>query len=244
MSKVTKIGLALLVLLMCATLVYAQGFEYKVYLPMVLRLVSFPLPTPTPTLTPVLTLTSTPTSTATPTRTPTATSTPTPEPLELTNGDFEDGLDGSWVEYTSEFVWYPSRVTTYMQCAGFPILEGYGSWLAVLGGEADSPLADLVVSISQEITIPHGESTSLCFEYLIYSEDWWDYGGDTAEFLVNDTVLATWEMIYSNNDFYWDEWHPACIDVTPWQGENVIIKFRTITDFIWYGDFRIDNVNL
>lgn len=205
----------------------------------------------TPTLTPTITTTPLPTLTSTPTTTPSPTPAPTPQPVfELLNGDFESGQDGSWTEYYDCPPHWLPLVNTFMQRAGFPYLEGHGEWLGWLGGaNADPPPWETVTAIEQLITIPRMEGTlqldvALCFDYLIYSEDRWDSGGDTAQLLLNDTTLVSWEVIGANSSHYWDEWHEMCIDLEDWKGENVTLRFEMVNSFIWYGDFHIDNVEL
>jgi len=217
--------------------------EYFVYLPIISKPVD-PLATPTPTNTPTVTPTFTPTETSTPTSTPTDTPTPTntptltPQPVyELLNGDLENGQDGSWVEYR----WGYYLVTTYMELWGIPYLDGYGSWLARLGGlDYDPPPWEFVFSIEQLVTVPSG--TQLCFEYLIYSEDWWDNGGDTAGLFFDNTTLASWDIIYSNSDTYLDDWHETCFDVESWWDETAVLRFEMTDDWLWTGAFFIDNV--
>lgn len=217
-------------------------------------LTSTPTPTPTllPTITPTPTLrptaTSTPPPTLPPTWTPTPTNTPTPtptpEPLPLLNGDFEDGL-GIWTEYFNlSHHPMPFIVTTYMQLWGTPYLEGYGSWLAWLGNaDAPGPSTDTITAIEQPVTIPTGGTlhlpVSLCFDYQTYSEAHWGSGGDSARLLLDGVTLATWEIESSADNGIW---HEQCIDLAAWKGQTVLLRFEMANNFIWRGDFYLDNV--
>lgn len=246
-----KLLFVVLALLLCAGLVVAQEpiYDHFVYLPMVAggsgTVVPTETPEPTETATPTTEPTLTPTETLIPSETPTMT--PTPTPQELLNGDFENGSDGSWTEhYEWPAHWLP-LVNTFMQLWGIPEVEGHGSWLGWLGGANAEPGMgggwEIVTAIEQPVTVPLGEGTLqwdvfLCFEYQIYSEDWWDYGGDTAEVSFGGHTLASWDVIFSNDG----DWVEMCVDLDAWRGETGLLRFEMVNDHIWRGDFYVDNV--
>lgn len=218
----------MITVLACVTLIHAQEpvFDHYVFMPLAQVSYSAPAPIRTPT--------------------------PTPQPIyELCNGDFESGQDGSWTEYYS-----PPRelplVNTFVQRLWprepGPELEGHGDWLGWLGGvESSLPLWETVTAIEQLVTVPSREgipqsSIVLYFEYLIYSKDWHNYGGDAAKLLFDGVTLASWDVISLNNSKDWSEWTKVYIDLEDWQGKTVMLRFEMVNDFISLGDFHIDNV--
>lgn len=133
---------------------------------------------------------------------------------------------------------------TYMQLWGMPYVEGYGSWLAWLGNaDAEYPWEDTVSAIEQPVTVPTGSTlhlpVDLCFEYQTYSEAYWGNGGDSVRLLFDDAVLATWEIESSADNGIWRE---QCIDLEAWKGQTVLLRFEMSNNFIWRGDFYLDNV--
>lgn len=268
---VGMIILAVLVLLYTAQVMAQEpDFDFFVFLPMVMGGTSTgPWPTPTNTLVPPETATPTPfptpsvtaapvnTQTPIPLITPTPTLpptwTPTPVPLPLLNGDFENGLDGSWLEYFDPRVhFYPTIVTTYFQWFGLTSYPGYGSWFARLGGYDADPSNtgewETTTAIEQEVTIPTGGTlhlpVDLCFEYLIYSEDYWDNDEDTFTVSLDGYTIATWMIIGSISDTYLTDWHVVCYDLDAWRGQTVLLRFETVNNFIWFSYVMLDNVEL
>jgi hypothetical protein len=160
----------------------------------------------------------------------------------LLNGDFENGSDGSWTEHASIPLMGRELIIAYLQFVGIERIEGYGRWLGWLGdrGRLDPPPWECVTVIEQTVTVP--SRAVFCFEYLVYSEDLQDEGGDAVELLFDDAVLASWDVIRSNSDSSLSDWHEVCIDTESWWGETVVLQFKMVSAFAWQGDFYLDNV--
>ena len=146
---------------------------------------------------------------------------------DIANGDFEDGQDGSWVEYSSHG-W-----DIILDTPTFPQTPHSGSWAAWLGGELDD-----VSYISQGVTIPSGAST-LSFWNWIDSEDVcnFDFGG----VIINDTIVQVIDLCVDNNTFGWVE---RTVDISAYAGQVVTLQIRVETDDTLFSSYFVDDVTL
>ena len=144
----------------------------------------------------------------------------------IQNGDFENGPDGSWTEYSSNG--YDLIVDSFS-----PLVYPHsGSWAVWLGGVSDE-----VSSITQQITVPSASST-LSFWYWIAS---WDdtCGNDFGQLRVGSTVIDTFDLCEVENTRGWVE-HTA--DLSAYAGQSVSLQIRAETDSSQNSNFFIDDV--
>ncbi len=144
----------------------------------------------------------------------------------LDNGDFENGQDGSWEEYSARG-W-----DLIMNESSLSISPHGGSWAAWLGGD-DYETAIL----SQMVTVPAG-ATTLNYWYLIGSEDACGY--DYAYVRFGSDTLETYDLCKSNNT---GNWTLGQIDVTGWRGQSVELRFVAETDSSLNSNFFLDDVS-
>ncbi len=142
------------------------------------------------------------------------------------NGDFEQGSDGSWVEYSK---WgYPLILS-----GNLPITPHSGSWLAWLGGAFDE-----VSELSQRVTVP-ADATRLVFWYAIGSEEV-ECGRDVGYLRVNGTVYYTFDLCMGQGD----TWQMHVEDLSSFAGQEVELAFYVSTDDVWNSNLFLDDVML
>jgi len=148
----------------------------------------------------------------------------TPAP-SLLNGDFENGRDGSWSEYSSngwDLILDSSQLTPHG-----------GDWAAWLGGD------NYETSIlSQQIVIP-SNGTTLNYWYWSGSED--ICGCDFAYVRFGSTDLKAYNLCYTTNTGGWvfDQ-----INVASWRGQMVELRFVIENDWLWNSNFFLDDVSI
>lgn len=145
----------------------------------------------------------------------------------LANGGFENGRDGSWLEYSSydwPLIW---------QTPGLPLQPHGGSWAAWLGGDYD-----YVSYVSQDVAIPGG-STTLIYWNWIASED--TCGFDLGGVLINGTPIQVIELC---EDTSTDEWVKRTVDLSGYAGQTVALQIRAETDGVLNSNFFVDDVML
>ncbi len=144
----------------------------------------------------------------------------------LSNGDFENGRDGSWSESSS------NGWALVVDTSGLPVSTHGGSWAAWLGGDDNE-----IATLSQQVTIP-SNATTLDYWYWIGSED--ACGFDYAYVRLGTTTLATYDLCGSDNT---DGWAYQQVDVTGWRGQTVELRFVAETDWILNSNFFLDDVS-
>ena len=178
------------------------------YFPLIMRQFT---PTPTPTLTP------------TPTNTPTA----TPPVTTLQNGNFDQGPNVGWQQYSS------NGWEIIIHSSDLPINPRSGNWVAWLGGDNDE-----ISVIWQEVTIPNSNS-NLRFWYWIASEDLcgYDFGG----VVVDNTVADVFDLC---NDQNTGGWIQRTVNLGAYAGQTVALEIRVETDSSLNSNLFVDDVTL
>jgi len=147
----------------------------------------------------------------------------------LSNGDFEDGRDGSWSEYSS------NGWPLILSASGLPtsVSPHGGNWAAWLGGDDDE-----TAILSQYVTIP-SNATTLNYWYWSGSEDYCGY--DHAYVRFGSTTLKTYNLCTSSNT---GGWISQQINVTSWQEQTVELRFVAETDWSLNSNFFLDDVSI
>jgi hypothetical protein len=146
----------------------------------------------------------------------------------IANGDFENGQDGSWEEYSTHG-W-----DIIMTMSDLPVTPHSGLWAAWLGGDHDD-----VSYISQTVTIPD-EDPALIFRYWLDSEEDicdHDFGWVRINF-INVYTIA----LCADNDTY--GWVLRAVDLSAYAGQTVTLQIRVETDGSYISNYFIDDVAL
>lgn len=172
----------------------------------------------------------------TPTDTPTATPTDTPTPTDpIQNGDFENGPDGSWMEYSAL-----GYLPLILESSVLPVTPHSGNWAAWLGG-ADNELSALI----QSVTVPSGAST-LSFWYWIASQDTvCDASGDLGGVIVH--IGGTYEVVDAFvlcDATNTGGWVRRTVDLSAYVGQTVDLDIRAETNASLNSNLFIDDVVL
>ncbi len=187
-------------------------------------------PTPTPTSTPV----STPGATITPTATPTATPPPSSCPNLLKNPGFESGA----VNWTQSSTKGYALICTSTSCGASPTTAhsgSYFSWLAGANSEASQ--------ISQSVTLPAGQKTTLSFWHRITSTDICGYDYGYVRVVANGTTtnVKTFNLCSSTQT---SGWVKTTVDLSSYAGQTVTLVFRATADSTQISSFFVDDANL
>lgn len=150
-----------------------------------------------------------------------------PSSAHIANGDFENGQDGSWQEYSAHG-W-----DIIVDTSTLPTTPHSGSFAAWLGGDYDD-----VSYISQAVTMPTGAST-LRYWYWIASGDVCGY--DFGWVKINTTNLQVIDLCEDNNTNGWVE---KIIDVSAYAGQTVTLQIRVETDVSLNSNLFFDDVKL
>lgn len=143
----------------------------------------------------------------------------------IANGDFENGRDGSWQEY-SAYGW-----DIIVDSFELPIPPHSGSWAAWLGGDSNE-----VSYILQGVTIP-AEASTLSFWHWIGSDDACGY--DFGWVKINNTNVLIIDLCEDNNT---DGWIKNTLDISAYAGQTVTLQFRVETDDLLYSSYFVDDV--
>lgn len=145
----------------------------------------------------------------------------------IANGDFENGSDGAWTEYS--FQGWP--IITYKD--DLPLTPHSGNWAAWLGGDDDE-----VSSLTQTVSLP-SNTTELSYFHWIASTD--ECGYDFASVKINNTSLLTLDLcIYEETD----QWVRQTVDISAYAGTTVELQFYVDTDSSTSSNYFIDDVSL
>ena len=151
---------------------------------------------------------------------------PPPAPSSLVNGGFESGATG-WTQSDPAIIGTTGRVRS-------------GSWAAWLGGYngADDQLA-------QTVTIPSGGATLAWAWQLSSSEPASTRAYDLLRTRVHSTsgaLLGT--VLTRSNTSTRNVWATEHVDLTPWAGQTVSLRFVATTDSSYASSFFVDDVSL
>ncbi len=145
----------------------------------------------------------------------------------IANGDFENGRDGSWQEYSS----HGWDVITEMPT--LPVPAQSGNWAAWLGGDYDD-----ISFIAQSLNIPNGNSKLKYWEW-VGSED--NCGNDFARVRINSTTVQTIDLCVDNANSGWVE---RIIDLSSYAGQTITLHFRVETDASLNSNYFVDDVTV
>ncbi len=197
-----------------------------------------PSPTATPTQPPPATATpvaTQPAPTATPA--PTANPTATPPPASCTNLLKNPGFESGRVEWTESSSNGYGLICTGTSCGAAVTSRtgSYAAWLAGANRESSQ--------ISQPVTLPAGQSSTLSFWQRISSTDVCGYDYGYVRVLSNGvtTTVKSYNLCSSNNT---SGWVNTKIDLSTYAGKTVTIIFRATTDSSNISSFFIDDTQL
>jgi len=142
----------------------------------------------------------------------------------LRNGGFEEGPNVGWQEYSSngfDLIYY------------WPAMAHKGNWLAWLGGNDDE-----ISSISQWVAIQPAKPY-LHYWYWIDSYD--ICGFDEFLVMINGDVVKRYDLCWEEDTW---GWMPGMVDLSPYIGQLVKIKFEVETDSSNYSNLFIDDIEL
>jgi hypothetical protein len=151
-----------------------------------------------------------------------------PSSAGIANGDFENGPDGSWEEYSTHG--WDIIVTT----SDLPVTPHSGLWAAWLGGDYDD-----VSYISQTVTIPDVDPV-LSFWYYLASDELicaYDFGWVR----INLNEVYTIALCADNDTF---GWVLQAVDLSAYAGQTVTLQIRVETDYTINSNYFIDDVAL
>ncbi|PDW03707.1 trypsin-like serine protease [Candidatus Viridilinea mediisalina] len=164
---------------------------------------------------------------------PTATPVPPPSGSALNNGDFEQGPNGAWSEYSSVLGATGSLIVSERELERtLPVPPRSGNYIAWLGG-----LHNETARLAQSVTV--AQHSSLHFYYRIFSEDFCGY--DRARLLINGT--AVWNMDLCEETLT-QAWVRGEVSLAAYAGQNVTIMFEVQTDNSLFSSFYLDDVAL
>ena len=145
----------------------------------------------------------------------------------IANGDFENGRDGSWQEYSS----HGWDVITEMPT--LPVPAHSGNWAAWLGGDYDD-----ISFIAQSLNIPDGNPKLKYWEW-VGSED--NCGYDFARVRINSTTVQTIDLCVDNANSGWVE---RIIDLSSYAGQTISLHFRVETDTSLNSNYFVDDLTV
>jgi hypothetical protein len=184
--------------------------------------------TPTRTRTPSRTRTATRTVTRTPsltaTGTPTMTLTRTPLPAwmtSITNGDFENGGDATWSEYS---LIYGTVITNDIRNSARS-----GRWYAWLGGQNSE-----VSQLAQTVRVPN-DASYLRFYYRASSAD--VCGNDIVRISIDSVQQLEIDLCNPVTN-----WTATNIDVTSYRGSDVLLSFDVSLSTSGISHFLLDDI--
>ncbi len=197
-------------------------------------------PTATPTTSPPTATATrvppTPTATSTPISTPGATATPPPStcPNLLKNPGFESGAV-SWTQSSAKGY---ALICTSTSCGASPTAAHSGtyfSWLAGANSEASQ--------ISQAVTLPAGQKTTLSFWNRITSTDTCGYDYGYVRVVANGVTInvKTFNLCTSTQT---SSWVKTTVDLSNYAGQTVTLVFRATADSTQISSFFVDDANL
>jgi subtilisin family serine protease len=193
---------------------------------------------PTPTATPIAPTPTrvppTPTPVG-PTPTPVA---PTPTPVACTNLVKNPGFESGRVNWTEASTNGYALVCTSTSCGSSPVgprTGSYLSWLAGANNEASQ--------ISQAVTLPAGQKTTLSFYHRITSSDscGYDYGYVRVVSNGTTTTVKTFNLCTTTQT---SGWVKNTVDLSAYAGRTVTLAFRATTDVSAMSSFYIDDTRL
>jgi hypothetical protein len=145
--------------------------------------------------------------------------------VNIANGDFEAGNDGSWTVYSK-------LVRSLILHADFTTIKPHsGDYLAWLGGE-DGETARL----TQSVTIPPSHPY-IHFWYIIDSSDTCD--NDYARVKINGGTFTVLDLCSPRNT---DGWASTVLNLSVYAGETVTLQFEVTTDTSYVSNFYLDDV--
>jgi hypothetical protein len=149
-------------------------------------------------------------------------------PELLINGDFEQGWEVGWEEYSTHG-WAIILPFQYL-----PEAPHSGNWAAWLGGDNEE-----LSLVAQEVTIQSG-APYLVYWYWINSEDecGYDFGGVVVN---NATVVDIFDLCAAQNTHGWVR---RSVNLSAYVGQTILFDIRTETDEALISNMLLDDVSL
>ena len=159
--------------------------------------------------------------------------------------DFETGLDG-WTQSTADnFDWTRNSGGTPSSGTG-PTSASSGSWYLYIETSSPQVNGDIAIITSPTIDLTSYTNPSLTFDYHMYSSGTAsDVGTLDAEINVNgagwNTVIFTKTGSQNSSQ---STWLNVVVDLTPYQGNSVQIRFKGTRANSYRSDIAIDNIKV
>ncbi len=150
------------------------------------------------------------------------------EAASVGNGDFENGADGSWVEYSA---W---GLPTIYTSTVLPVTPHSGDWAVWLGGGYDG-----ITAISQTVAVTDGESILSYWLWIASADDVCGY--DFGKILINNIEVYSINLCTDNNT---NGWTNRTLDLSAYIGQDIDLQFRVKTDGWLNSNLFIDDVSL
>jgi hypothetical protein len=146
-------------------------------------------------------------------------------PINLANGDFEAGPDGSWTEYSYQG-W-----DLILHTIDLPVPPHDGQWAVWMGRDNNE-----TAQLSQTVTISASQPI-LRFWVWVDSED--ECGYDFVRIIINGAVDATGNLCVDYNTYGWElvYW-----DLSFYSGQTVTLGFELTTDGVLNSKLYLDDI--
>ena len=147
--------------------------------------------------------------------------------VNIANGDFEAGNDGSWSVYSKR----SRNLIIHDDFTDIPAHSGH--YLAWLGG-ANEETSHISQSVQVLPSHPY-----LHFWYQIQSQDTCDY--DYARVRINGYTYMSFDLCSRDNT---EGWTPAVLNLSFFGGSTVTLQFDVTTDLTFISSFYLDDITL
>ena len=155
----------------------------------------------------------------------------TPETI-LINGNFDEGQNVGWEEWSRRGFDLVVEDGAY----GTQVDPQSGDYMAWLGGARREHSY-----LWQWVTLPDGQASSLDFSHQIKSRDWCGYDWGTVYVYDGHRVYLLWYQSLCRNNRT-QGWEDISLDLSAFAGETIAITFFSRNDWSYASSFFIDDV--
>ncbi len=156
------------------------------------------------------------------------------------NQDFEGSI-GDWVQSTDDDIdWDINSGTTTSVDTG-PSAAATGTDYIYV--EASTPNYPNIRSIitSPCFDLSNKDTASFDFQYHMYSVTTGDMGSIDLEITTNG---STWTSLFNETVNQGDQWNSESIDLTPYVGQEIQLRFNRFIGDTWQADVAVDDVSV
>lgn len=157
---------------------------------------------------------------------------------------FETNLDVFYQDTTDTHTWIGTQSGATLQNPTGPSSAHGGDYYAVVyGNDGTAEYFNRTANLLGRVNLSEHENTTLGFHYHLYDGGFGHMGSLHVDVSTNGGVDWT-NSVWSISGNQGNLWHAASVNLSAYNGQSIVLRFRAVTGSNFLTDIAIDSINL